>query len=52
LVPSAFDEIKEAENMKINSIQEKHEQDIKAIRQEMENKFQQIFAKIDIASLK
>jgi integrase/recombinase XerD len=27
LVPSAFDEIKEAENMKINAIQEKHEKD-------------------------
>jgi hypothetical protein len=51
LIPSAFDEIKEAENMKINSIQEKYEKDIRAIRQEMENKFQQILAKIDVGKL-
>jgi hypothetical protein len=51
LVPSAFDEIKEAENMKINSIQEKHEKDMKAMREEIENKFQQILARIDIGKL-
>ena len=51
LIPSAFDEIKEAENMKINSIQQKYEQDMKAMREEMENKFQQILAKIDVAKL-
>ena len=52
LVPSAFDEIKEAENMKINSIQEKYEKDMKAIREDMENKFQQILAKIDVGKLR
>ena len=51
LVPSAFDEIKEAENVKINSIQEKYEKDMKAMREEMENKFQQILARIDIQKL-
>jgi integrase/recombinase XerD len=52
LIPSAFDEIKEAENMKIRQIQEKNEQDMKNMREEMENKFQQILAKIDVATLK
>jgi hypothetical protein len=52
LVPSAFDEIKEAENMKIQAIEEKYKQDMKSMRQEMENKFQQILAKIDVAKLK
>jgi integrase/recombinase XerD len=51
LVPSAFDEIKEAENIKINSIQEKYEKDMKAMREEMENKFQQILARIDVGNL-
>jgi integrase/recombinase XerD len=51
LVPLAFDEIKEAENLKINSIQVKYEQDMKAMRQEMENEFQQILAKIDVGKL-
>jgi hypothetical protein len=40
LSPSAFEEIKAAEDMKIRSLQEKYEQDIKAIREEMEDKFQ------------
>jgi integrase/recombinase XerD len=52
LIPSAFDEIKEAENMKVQQIQEKYEQDMKNMREEMENKFQQILAKIDVATLK
>ena len=52
LIPSAFDEIKEAENKKIQQIQEKYEQDMKAMRGEMENKFRQILAKIDVATLK
>jgi integrase/recombinase XerD len=52
LVPSAFDEIKEAENLKINSIQEKYEQDMKAIREEMEQKFQQVLSRIDVGELR
>jgi integrase/recombinase XerD len=51
LVSSAFDEIKEAKNMKINAIQEKYDHDIKTIREEMENKFQQILTKIDVGKL-
>ena len=38
--------------MKIQQIQEKYEQDMKNMREEMENKFQQILAKIDVATLK
>jgi len=52
LVPSAFDEIKEAENRKMQEIQQKYEQDMKDMREEMEHKFQQIFTKIDVATLK
>lgn len=51
LVPSAFDEIKEAENRKIQEIQQKYNKDIKAMREEMESKFQQILAKIDTGKL-
>src|SRR5690349_8381870 len=51
LVPSAFDEIKEAENRKILEIQQKYEQDMKSIREEMEHKFGQIIAKINVANL-
>jgi integrase/recombinase XerD len=46
LVPSAFDEIKEAENMKINSIQEKYEKDMKAMHEEMNQQFGQIMSMI------
>ena len=51
LVPSAFDEIKEAENMKMQEMQQKYEQDMKAMRQEMEGKFQQILARVDTRKL-
>ena len=52
LVPSAFDEINEAENKKIQQIQDKYEQDMKKMPEVMEDKFQQILAKIDVATLK
>jgi hypothetical protein len=48
---------KELEKLRIDkeketqTIQQKHEQDLKAIREEMQNKFQQILAKIDVANL-
>jgi hypothetical protein len=32
-------------------MKEKHDQEMKAMRQEMENKFQQILAKIDVKKL-
>ncbi len=46
LVPSAFDEIKEAENAKVQAISEKYEQDIKKIREEMNQQFSQIMSMI------
>jgi integrase/recombinase XerD len=51
LVASAFDEIKAAEDMKLQTLKEKYEQDMATMREEMENKFQQILAKIDTAKL-
>jgi integrase/recombinase XerD len=51
LVPSAFDEIKEAENRKIQEIQQKYNKDIESMREEMESKFQQILARIDTGKL-
>jgi hypothetical protein len=33
-------------------IQQKYKQDMKAMREEMENKFEQILAKIDVANLR
>jgi integrase/recombinase XerD len=51
LVPSAFDEIKAAENQRIQAIEEKYEQDMKAMREEIENKFQQILTRIDLGKL-
>ena len=36
----------------INKLQVKHQLEIKTLREEMENKFQQILAKIDINALK
>ena len=46
LVPSAFDEIKEAENMKIHAIEEGYKQDIKHMREEMNQQFSQIMSMI------
>jgi integrase/recombinase XerD len=52
LTAAAYEEIKEAESMKIRELQNKYEEDLDSIRKEMENKFQQIFAKIDVRSLR
>jgi hypothetical protein len=52
LAPSTFVELKEAENRKSQGVQEKYEQGVNAMRQEMESKFQQILSKIDVATLK
>jgi hypothetical protein len=51
LVPFAFDEIKKAENRKIQEIQQKYNKDIEAMREEMESKFQKILARIDTGKL-
>ncbi|MGB8024491.1 MAG: hypothetical protein WCF06_09250 [Nitrososphaeraceae archaeon] len=39
LVPSALDEIKEAENKTMLGIQKRHDQEIKEIREEMNQHF-------------
>jgi integrase/recombinase XerD len=52
LLVSAFDEIKAIEDMKLQTLKEKYEQDMVAMREEMEDKFKQILAKIDVATLK
>jgi integrase/recombinase XerD len=46
LVPSAFEEIKAAEDMKIQSLQQRYEQDIKSMREEMNQQFSQIMSMI------
>jgi hypothetical protein len=46
LVPSAFEEIKAEEDMKIRSLQERYEQDIKSMREEMNQQFGQIMSMI------
>ena len=46
LVPSAFDEIKESENRKIREMQQKYEQDMKDMREEMNQKFINIMSMI------
>jgi len=45
------DELTQSQD-EIQLMRTKHEQDVKAIREDMENKFQQILAKIDIKKLK
>ena len=52
LTSKAYDEIKEAEDKKIQALQDKYEEDMKSMREEMEKKFQQILTKIDVATLK
>jgi integrase/recombinase XerD len=51
LIPSAFDEIKEAENMKMKEMEQRYESSMKAMREEMERKFQELFIKIDVQKL-
>jgi hypothetical protein len=51
LTTSAFEDIKSDEDKKIKLLEEKHSKEIQLIRQEMEDKFQRIFAKIDIEKL-
>jgi integrase/recombinase XerD len=46
LVPSAFEEIKAAEDIKIISLQKKYEQDMKSMREEMNQQFSQIMSLI------
>ena len=50
LVPSAFDEIKESESLKLKIMEEKHEQDMKAMRKEimedMKNQMAQLISRL------
>jgi integrase/recombinase XerD len=46
LIPSAFEEIKAEENMKINAIQEKHQKDMRSMREEMNLQFSHIISMI------
>jgi hypothetical protein len=46
LVPSAFEEIKEEEGRKIQAIEQKYEQHIKEMREEMNQQFSQIMSLI------
>jgi hypothetical protein len=46
LVPSAFEEIKAAENERIKAMEEKYEKDMKAMREEMNQQFSQIMSMI------
>jgi hypothetical protein len=43
--------MKSEEERKLKIIEEKHAKEIQLIRQEMEDKFQQIFSKIDLQKL-
>ena len=46
LVPSAFDEIKLAEELKFSKLEEKHENDLKSIREEMNHQMGEIMSMI------
>src|SRR6476469_8318606 len=46
LKPEAYDELKDNENQKFNKLQQKHEQDIINLKEEMNNEFLQIISLI------
>jgi integrase/recombinase XerD len=46
LVPSAFDEIKESENMKMKEMEQRYESSMKAMREDMNHQFNQIMSMI------
>jgi hypothetical protein len=51
-VYSEMIEEKQKEESELQKLREKQERDMRLMREEMENKFQQILAKIDVATLK
>ena len=51
LTPQAFEEIKSEEAAGLKAVEDKHKEEISAVREEMKQKFQQIIEKIDIARL-
>ena len=46
LTPQAYEEIKASEDLKLKSMEEKHEQDMKTMREEMNQQFTQIMSMI------
>lgn len=46
LVPDAFDEIKEAENSKLQSLEEKHRLEMNNLEEKMEQRFNQVISMI------
>ena len=46
MVPDAFDEIKEDENSKLQSLEEKHRQEIINLEEKMEQRFNQVISMI------
>ncbi len=51
LTPEAFDEIKQSEEDRIRKLEERYNQDMTILREEMENKFRELFQKVDIQKL-
>ncbi len=54
LTYDAYNETLEKQQEKeseVQRLQKKYEQDMKAMREDMENKFQQLFSRIDVAKL-
>ncbi len=51
LKPDAYEEIKKSEEDRIKKLEESYNHDMNVLREEMENKFQQLFQKIDIQKL-
>jgi integrase/recombinase XerD len=51
LTTQAYEEIKAQEDERFKAIEQRYEQDMKTIREEMEGKFQQILTRIDMAKL-
>jgi hypothetical protein len=51
LKPDAYDEIKQLEENRFKDFEEKHNQEMKSLKEEMENKFQELFTKIDLTNV-
>lgn len=52
ILENKSDVLKDFEEKKIKSIEEKHQTDIEKLREDMENKFQQILLKINVENLR
>ena len=47
----AYNEIKESENIKYHELERRYDKDMKALREDMENKFQTLLSKIELSKL-